>query len=396
MEIVRNLTRRKLRNFLTISGIMIGVLALTTMGAIAEKFNTLLAGGERFLSDHVTVNDASSRGFGGGLIRIDKGDEIAQVSGVAAAFPTIGMLAKAEQGASFGSADFISASKPGYRDYEHFKLRPAQGRQLADGVRGEVVLGSDVATEFKAKLGDTITLPVPPKAPRSDFQSHRFRVVGILEKTLTQPDSVAFVSFADGQMLLGESLPPAIRSAVDPTTLATGIDVFGTKGTNLDDLARRIAREVPGVRAQPPSELVGQFRAASVIFTAVTTGSALLALIVGGLSVINTMIMAVTERVREIGLKKAIGAHTGHILREYLLEATLIGSLGGAIGLALGWALTRAINAATSASNLELFLLTPRLAVFALLFAIGLGASAGFLPALRAGRLDPVRALRSQ
>jgi putative ABC transport system permease protein len=345
----------------------------------------------------VVVSDATSRGFGGGaVIRIEQVEEVARVNGVAAAFATIGMLAQGEQGPAFGTVDLIQASQRGFAEHEKFKLHLAQGRDLTSDARGEVVLGADIAKELKVKVGDTIRLPIPPKTPRPDFQSHDFRVVGIWEKTLTQPDSIAAISFADGQMLLGESLPPAIRSSVDASRLATGIAAFGTQDTNLDELAKRITREVPGVRAQPPSELVGQFRSVSVIFTAITTGSALLALVVGGLSVVNTMIMAVTERVREIGLKKAVGARTGHILREYLLEAVVIGLLGGAIGLGLGWALTQVINAATASSNLELFLLTPRLVLFALVFSVGLGAAAGFFPALRAGRLDPVRALRSQ
>jgi putative ABC transport system permease protein len=120
-----------------------------------------------------------------------------------------------------------------------------------------------------------------------------------------------------------------------------------------------------------------------------------LALVIGGLSVVNTMIMAVTERVREIGLKKAVGAHTGHVLREYLAEAVLIGFLGGAIGYLLGLGLTNLLNALGRASNLELFLVTPALTALALGFAVALGALAGVIPAFRAARLDPVTALRT-
>jgi putative ABC transport system permease protein len=104
--------------------------------------------------------------------------------------------------------------------------------------------------------------------------------------------------------------------------------------------------------------------------------------------------MAVTERVREIGLKKAVGARVGHILREYLLEAIVIGAIGGAIGLFLGWGLTSLIN--LSAPNLGLFLVTWRLVILSLAFSVGLGAVAGVIPAFRASRMDPVRALRAQ
>ena len=90
-----------------------------------------------------------------------------------------------------------------------------------------------------------------------------------------------------------------------------------------------------------------------------------------------------------------MGAHTGHVLREYLAEAVLIGFIGGAIGYALGVALTNLINLAGRASNLELFLITPALTAIALGFAVALGALAGVVPAFRAARLDPVTALRT-
>ena len=87
MEILRNLTRRKLRNTLTVAGIMIGVLALTTMGAMAEKFNLLFDGGERFFSCNVLVNEPSPSDFVPGVIHVDRAPDIEKVDGVARAVP---------------------------------------------------------------------------------------------------------------------------------------------------------------------------------------------------------------------------------------------------------------------------------------------------------------------
>lgn len=400
MEIIRNLTRRKLRNILTISGIVIGVLALVTMGSMAEKFNALLAGGATYFGSNVQVADSSSGavgGFGGGLLTLDRVAALEKGDGVAAAFPDVSVSAKpgSANAVSFGIPDYISNYDPRSNGYSAFKINLAQGRQLNTSNNGEVVLGADFATEFKKKAGDTIDLPVRAKDAPPDFVNHTFTVVGILAKTQTAPDTGAYVSLADSQMLMKESLPASIRNSIDTTTLVNGATVYGKPGVDLDKLADKINAEVPGVKATKPSVLVASFNSGSAIFTAITTGAALIALVVGGLSVINTMLMAVTERVREIGLKKAVGAHTRHILREYVLEAVLIGTIGGTIGLLFGWGLTSLINAATASANLTLFLLSWRLVIVAILFSVGLGAAAGIIPAMRAARMDPVRALRS-
>jgi putative ABC transport system permease protein len=398
MEIIRNLTRRKLRNFLTISGIVIGVLALVTMGSLAEKFNALLAGGAQYFSSNVQVADdtgGSVRGFGSGLLTLDKVGALESVDGVAAVFPDVTVSAKpgSTNVITFGVPDYISSADPRANRYSSFKIHVAQGREIDPSGTGEVVLGTDFAAEFHKSVGQTIDLPVRSTDAAADFVNHTFTVVGILARTQTAPDNGAFVSLGDAQTLMKDQLPASIRNSIDTTRLVSGATVYGNPGVNLDDLADRINAEVPGVKATRPSTLVASFNSGAAIFTAITTGAALIALIVGGLSVINTMLMAVGERVREIGLKKAVGARMGDILREFLLEAVMIGLIGGTVGLLLGWAVTSLVNAGNP--NLGLFLLTWRLVIVALAFSIGLGALAGIVPALRAARMDPVRALRA-
>ena len=396
MEIIRNLTRRKLRNTLTISGIVIGVLALVTMGAMAEKFNALIDGGVAYFGSNIQVTAAGASAFGGSsVLPISTVGQVEQVNGVAAAFGEIQVQAKpgAVQGVSFGLPDYITSYDPQANDYSAVKTSLAQGRDVTGS--GEVVLGSDFAHEFSKKAGDTIDLPIRPADAKADFVNHTFTVVGVLAKTQTGPDTGAFINLTDAQMLLKDSLPTAIRDRIDTSTLVTGMTVYGKPGVNLDNLSDDINNRVSGVKAVKPSTIVNSFKSGGAIFTAITTGAALLALIVGGLSVINTMLMAVTERVREIGLKKAVGARIGHILREYLVEATVIGAIGGTIGLLLGWGVTSLVNAATASSNLTLFLLSWRLVIVAILFSVGLGAAAGIIPAFRASRMDPVRALRA-
>ncbi len=398
MEILRNIWRRKLRSTLTISGIVIGVLALTTMGALSENFNALLDGGVTYFSSSIQVGPPD--GQSASLLPLSKIDEIKQVPGVAAAFPSYGFLAKpgAVTTISFGVPDEIIAGDPAENDWGLLKLSTAQGHYLSGGA-GEVLLGDTISKEFKKKVGDTIDLPVKPADAKPDFINHSFTVVGILNVTRTAPDSFAYINISDGQMLLKDSLPVAIRSQIDTSQITESIDVYGRRGSSisqLDSIADRINTQVSGVKATKPSVIVDSFKSGGAIFTAITTAAALLALIIGGLSVVNTMFMAVAERIREIGLKKAVGATTLDIMREFLIEATLIGGIGGLIGYGLGALITIIVNGTTPPGQSTLFLITVRLTVLALGFAIALGAVAGILPAFRAARLDPVTALRNE
>ena len=132
----------------------------------------------------------------------------------------------------------------------------------------------------------------------------------------------------------------------------------------------------------------------TLIFNAIIIGVAVISLIVGGLSVINTMAMSVTERTREIGIKRAIGGSRRRIIRELVAEAALIGLIGGLIGLALGAIVVMLANELGRSSGTILFDLTLSTAVFAVAFSTILGMVAGIVPAWGAARLDPVTALR--
>jgi putative ABC transport system permease protein len=396
MEILRNFNRRKLRSALTISGILIGILALTTMGAMAEHVNALLDGGVKYYSSSIRVGTASDSSP---LLSTTTGAQLEAIPGVAAAYPGISLqVDPSNSGVSFGPPKQVVTWDRGVERYSTLAMPLAAGRQIAAADRGVVVLGSNIARDWNLAVGDTVALPRRPKDAPVGFVNRPFTVVGVLQPTLTAPDQFAYVSLADSQLLLGDTLPPALKGKLDPSTLAQGYSVYAARGSSLatlDAIARQINATVPGVKANLPSQTVNGFKSGSLIFSAITTGAALLALVIGGLSVINTMLMAVSERVREIGLKKAIGAKTHHILREFMAESIVIGLIGGLVGYGLGVALTVVFNAMLGAGN-ELFLVTPALTGLAIGFAVFLGAIAGVIPAWRASRMDPVAALRAQ
>ena len=132
------------------------------------------------------------------------------------------------------------------------------------------------------------------------------------------------------------------------------------------------------------------------LLSGIIVGVGLISLVVGGLSVVNTMAMSVNERTREIGIKRAIGGRRRRIIGELVAEAGLIGFLGGLLGLALGAIAVALGNGAGEASGTVLFSLTATTAVSAVIFATALGMVAGIVPATHAARLDPVLALRHE
>jgi putative ABC transport system permease protein len=240
-----------------------------------------------------------------------------------------------------------------------------------------------MAAKFDASVGDTIQV-----------RGESFKVVGILDRTLTAPDQCVGMSLADGQRLYAQDIPSAMRDKVDLSDLCTSIAVYTKEGVDPEALAKTIGSKVDGIRAAGPASFKETVGGTMAIFNGIIFSVALIALIVGGMSVVNTMTMAVTERTREIGIRKAIGASGGAIMRQFVAESGLIGLVGGLTGLALGAAATVALNSGSAASGTQLFLVTSRLSLGALAFAVFLGVASGLYPAFSASRLSPVRALR--
>ena len=384
-EAISNIWRRPLRTALTILGIVIGVFALTVMGALAEKLNVLVDGGDEYFRTRIFVFDqGAASGFQASArpITRDLVDEMTTLEGVDRATPVLQTLLDPDEVGGFDLPELLTGIEPETWYDERVDLRIDAGRFLEADDEGVTVIGADLAERYDLRVGDTFTM-----------REREFEVIGVLERTLTFPDKIAYVPLADAQEIYVEAVPQGLDYRTDE--LATQIEVFPNDLSDADAIAAAIEEAVEGVRTVTPDQVADQIGQASIVFNLIIVGASVIAVIVGGLSVINTMVMTVSERVREIGIKKAVGAPTGAILREFVIEATLLGAIGGLIGLAAGALLVVVLNAQTSGSGTTVFLLTPMLLLRSFLFATILGALAGIYPALRAARLDPVTALRS-
>jgi putative ABC transport system permease protein len=391
MRYLRNLTRRPVRTALTILGITIGIWALVVFGSMANKINALVAGGSSYYADKVTVADGSGQlgGFASAPMSLMTADKIRAVDGVNVVVPAVMMLMDDQASAvSMGVPPMITGSVPGAdQGLETFKLSYAEGRgrTVADEGSNVAVLGSDIARKFDKHVGDTMVLKGVP-----------FTVVGVLEPTLTAPDQAAEIPLAAAQQLFVKTLPPMVAAKLTASDLATSMVVYPKAGQDVETLAARIKAQVPGISTMTGKDFDKQIGGATSILNSILVGIALISLLVGGLSVVNTMAMSIAERTREIGIKRAIGGSRTRIVRELVVEAALIGFIGGAVGLVLGAIVVTVVNEAGRASGTVLFELTAGTAITAVAFSTILGALAGFVPALHAARLDPVTALHYQ
>lgn len=383
MRILRELSRRKLRTSLTITGITIGIWALVVFSSLANQINGLVGMGSEYFADKIVVTDGMA--FGSSPMRLDDVEIIAGLDGVGAVQPKVEIPWDPDPAIGFGAPDFLVGTIPGAEaGFETFTLELATGRQLiAEDTGNVVVLGSTIARKYGVVAGGTV-----------DIRGESFEVLGTLQPTLSSPDTNGFIPLSTAQALYLGDLPPLVAESLQADELANQIVVFPEVGADPTTVAAAIEAAVENSATMTGAEFSETVGATTVIFNAIIIGVAAISLIVGGLSVINTMAMSVAERTREIGIRRAIGGSRRRIVRELVAEAGVIGLLGGLIGLGLGTAVVVLVNEAGRSSGTVLFDLTAQTAAFAVGFSTILGMVAGIIPAWTAARLDPVSALR--
>lgn len=366
--ILHSIGNRKLRTALTIFGIALGIFAVIVMGAMSENFNQTFDTSMKLTADKIRVLPES--GFFGGSLKAEVAGKVRKVPGVADAFGVIQAPLEKESLGGFGD-NMVFAIPPEKQRLVVQDVRLTQGRLLLPGDTYRAVIGSSIARQFNLGVGDKL-----------EINDKNFTVVGVLEYTGSFFDSVAQIPLEKAQDIY------------DRTGEVSAVLAVPEVGVDADALAQRIELGVDDVTTFSPSELRRQVEQQLVIFSLITISAALLAAIIGGLSVMNTMLMSVTERTKEFGLLKALGAETRDILLMTLGEAAIMGMLGGILGILGGHVLVYYLNQWLESQGTRLFTITPRLVLIALLFAALLGTLSGLYPAYRASRMSPMEALR--
>lgn len=396
IEILRNMWRRKFRTFLTVFGIAIGIFAFTVMGSMALKFNKMIDGGKKYITGQISISPkGSSYGSAGGTLPLNTLNDIANIEGVDKVGALVELLVKDldpdEASVSMGQPPTIYASdfNSEFKNKNWETMDVKDGRMVGKGDKdNQVTIGISVATDEKLKVGDTYKI-----------RGRDFEVVGVLEKTMTGPDSYVFMSITPAREMLIES-NPFMKSLYDqgklkPEDVNSMAGVTWKDGYDSETVSQAIKDKVGDkVIVLSPQKMGEQIDKASVTFNAIIFGSAILALIVGLFSIVNTMIMSISERTKEIGIKKAIGASPGSIVREYTFEAGVIGLIGGLVGLGLGYLMIIIVNGKMASKGAEIFLVDINFFIQVIIFAFVIGMIAGVIPAIRASKMKVVDAIR--
>ena len=391
------LRANRLRSLLTMLGIVIGNASVITLVGVGKGAQNLAEGQLNTLGANVLFvvpgnNDSRRQGidFPKTLVLEDAEAIAEQVPSVKRVVPQITLSAVLQAGAKSSSAT-VSGITPDFLTVRRFEV--AQGRFLdqrdLEGARNVVVIGPDLRTKLLpvgSAIGQTLRI-----------RDQSFEVIGVMA-----PKGAVFGQNQDEAAYIPLTTMVSKLSGRDPTygvslnfisveardEASTGAAKFQI--TNLLRQRHNILREDDfAVRSQQDAlSIVGTITGG---LTLMLGAIGAISLLVGGIGIMNIMLVSVSERTSEIGLRKAIGARSRDVLAQFLVEALVLSSLGGVIGSALGLSAVAAVAAFTP--------LPAAIGATSVLITVGLSGSIGLvfgvLPARRASRLDPITALRS-
>ena len=401
---LRALFKNKMRAGLTILGVVIGIAAVTTMVSIGQSAGGLVQGQFEALGTNVIVVFPGSRQHGGirqsnipTLTARDSEAIARECPAVLAASPLVGTSGHVICGNANWSPREMYGVGTDYLTVRNWPLRTGgffTRRDITSAAKVCVIGETLVAKLFQTRdpVGQTIRIKNIP-----------FRVVGVLEKKGANlvgedQDNIALMPYTTvRKRLQGSEFDNVHAILVSGRSLKAMSDAVSEIQQLLSERHGVHPGETPDFQVQNTTEIANVLGIITGTLTIMLSSIAGISLIVGGVGIMNIMLVSVTERTREIGIRMAVGASPGDILWQFLVEAVLLSNIGGLIGFGLGVAAstgaTALINSLTSGTKWPMVISVPA-AIIAFAFALLVGTVFGIYPAIRASRLDPIEALR--
>jgi putative ABC transport system permease protein len=393
---LRSVRRNALRSVLTLLGIVIGVAAVIAMITIGNGTTAKVKADIGKLGSNLLVVRSGDGGRPGGPRAVDRPLEEKEVAALRRGLRDVTAVSAASQQTVrvIYQTDSMPVSVTG-ADTEYLKTRAwnvEMGRAFTDQeVRSGAsvcLIGQTVRKEFFGG-GDPLGLRI--RVGRLSCE-----IIGLLESKGfsgfgSDQDDVVFMPLTTFQRRIAgdRDIETIYVSAADGASTSA-------VQAEIEDIMRQSRHITPeredDFNVRDMTQIADTMASTTTVMTGMLGALAGVSLLVGGIGIMNIMLVSVTERTREIGIRLAIGAHERHILVQFLVEATVLSLLGGLIGIALGLSLA---GAATYALSIP-FSPSPAIILLAVGFSALIGMVFGFFPALRGARLDPIDALRHE
>ena len=379
-----SIASNKLRSFLTMLGIIIGVMALVVLvSLVSGATNSVQSTISSISTDLITVTVNEDEGR---PIKASDLEEFAEDESVGSIAPVAQTSLTVKSGSTSESATVYGTTAP-YADISGLSL--AQGRFIYtldnDNHSNVAVISSDIATEI---LGT-------PNAVGSEIKLNgsSFTVIGVLEDDDSSSDSVytAYIPY-NSLVRQSSSVDTDITSFV--VSAADGVDISVTEASVEQKLLSRFGDE-DDYSIMNQAEIAEAMESVTNVLAILLGGIAAISLLVGGIGIMNIMLVSVTERTREIGIRKAIGATRSVIMLQFLIESLVVTLMGCAIGIvgSAGVLQVASVFAAGTDYNLS-FTMSWSVVGVAVAFSLVIGVIFGLYPANKAARRNPIEALR--